>query len=34
MNFKEKYLFLRKTLHMSVALSFYYAFAYEMEVRE
>ena len=34
MNFKEKYLFLRKVLHMSDILSFYYAFAYEMEVRE
>ena len=34
MNFKEKYLFLRKTLEMPVVLSLYYALTYKMEVKE
>ena len=34
MNFKEKYLFLRKTLEMPVVLSLHYALTYKMEVKE
>lgn len=34
MTFKEKYAFLRKTLKMSVILSLYYAFIYDMVVKE
>lgn len=34
MTFKEKYIFLHKTLKMSAVLSLYYALAYKMIVEE
>ena len=34
MNFKERYDFLRKTIKLSVILSLYYAFRYEIKVEE
>ena len=34
MNFKEKYAFFRKVLGLSVIKSFYYAWNFDVEVRE